>query len=130
MAVCHGRAGVFLGGRRETALDSQTLGGIRARLIVLLQAATLVPEATAGDAKRRDGRAWELGAAWLRPREGEEGPEPEPSERAWTALVAAALGVGGLFDVCTMVRRDATLTRAPAPVESQTCTAVDRSAPR
>ena len=74
-----------------------------------------VPEATAGRFLRRDRRAWEREAVFLR---GDDGVPTGSEEKNWVGFVAAVLGVGGLFEVCAMPKRTATKECAPAFVEA------------
>ena len=60
-------------------------------------------------------RAWEREAVFLRDDDG----APTGSEKKnWVGLVAAVLGVGGLFEVCAMPKRTATKECVPAFVEA------------
>ncbi len=77
--------------------------------------AAKVPEATAGRFKRRDRRAWDREAVFLR---DDDGVPTGPEEKNWVGLVAAVLGAGGLFEVCAMPKRTATKECAPAFVEA------------
>ena len=74
-----------------------------------------VPEATAGRFKRRDRRAWEREAVFLR---DDDGVPTGSEEKNWVGFVAAVLGAGGLFEVCAMPKRTATKECAPAFVEA------------
>ena len=74
-----------------------------------------VPEATAGRFLRRDRRAWKREAVFLR---GDDGVPNGSEEKNWVGLVAAGLGVGGLFEVCAMPKRTATKECPPALIKA------------
>ena len=71
-----------------------------------------------GSAKKtRDGRAWAREAVALKLSDGSAAPADV--QAAWFAVAAAVLGEGGVFEVCSMVRRDAPKISNPLYIISQ-----------